>query len=184
VQLHPQRDRGLEKAGVKLRRDDEVVGITHKDLAVASGARHPAGLVVNASFKLPTVAITGHSLHWPFEIEDDLSLKAYQNIWVTAMKKQGQERRFLTTADLVALGKAVGYNAWASSQGYATRPFQPRKPARTLQYGPPLTMPHRWVHFRVSSGLDNLTADQSAGPAGAGAELAHPDGLAVGYSVS
>lgn len=127
VQIQPQRDRGLEKAGVKLSRDDEVVGITHKDLAVASGARHPAGLVVNASFKLPTVAMTRQSLHWPFEIENNLSLEAYQNIWVTAMKKQGQERRFVTTADLVTLGKTVGYNAWASSQGYATRPFLPRK---------------------------------------------------------
>ena len=29
VQLKQQRDRGLEKAGVKLCRDDEVVGITH-----------------------------------------------------------------------------------------------------------------------------------------------------------
>jgi acetyl-CoA C-acetyltransferase len=33
----------------------------------------------------------------------------------------------MTTADLVALGKAAGYNAWASSQGYATRPLASRK---------------------------------------------------------
>ena len=71
--------------------------------------------------------MTDQCLRWPFEIEDDLSLKAHRNIWVTAMKKQGQERRFVTTSDLVALGRAVGYNAWASSQGYATRPFRPRK---------------------------------------------------------
>jgi NADH dehydrogenase FAD-containing subunit/uncharacterized membrane protein YphA (DoxX/SURF4 family) len=127
AQIQPQRDRGLEKAGVKLCRDDEVVGLTHRDLAVASGERRPAGLVVNASFRLPTVAMSDQCLRWPFEIEDDLSLKAHQNIWVTAMKKQDQERRFITTADLVALGNAVGYNAWASSQGYATRPIQPRK---------------------------------------------------------
>jgi len=127
VQLKQQRDRGLEKAGVKLCRDDEVVGITHRELAVASGARRPAGLVVNATFKLPAVELTDESLRWPFEIEDDLSLKAHRNIWVTAMKKQGQERRFVTTSDLVALGRAVGYNAWASSQGYATRPFRPQK---------------------------------------------------------
>src|SRR5580704_1484348 len=43
------------------------------------------------------------------------------------MKKQDLERRYVTTADLVALGRAVGYNAWASSQGYAARPFRPRK---------------------------------------------------------
>lgn len=45
AQIQPQRDRGLEKAGVKLCRDDEVVGLTQRDL-VASGARRPAGLVV------------------------------------------------------------------------------------------------------------------------------------------
>jgi NADH dehydrogenase FAD-containing subunit/uncharacterized membrane protein YphA (DoxX/SURF4 family) len=127
VQVKQQRDRGLEKAGVKLCRDDEVVGITHRELALASGVRRPAGLVVNASFKLPAVAMTDDSLRWPFEIEDDLSLKAHRNIWVAAIKKQGQERRYVTTSDLVALGRAVGYNAWASSQGYPTRPFRPRK---------------------------------------------------------
>jgi hypothetical protein len=30
---------------------------------------------------------------------------------VTAMKKKGQQRRFITTADLVALGNAAGYKA-------------------------------------------------------------------------
>jgi len=120
VQIQPQRDRGLKKAGVKLCHDDEVVGLTHRDLAVASGERRPVGLVVNASFRLPTVALSDQCRRWPFEIEDDLSLKAYQNIWVTAMKKQT-----IMTADLVALGNAVGYNAWAVSQGYAPRPFRP-----------------------------------------------------------
>jgi len=43
------------------------------------------------------------------------------------MKKQGQQRRFITTADFVALGNAAGYNAWASSQSYQPRPFRPRK---------------------------------------------------------
>jgi NADH dehydrogenase FAD-containing subunit len=127
AQIQPQRDRGLEKAGVKLCRNDEVVGLTNRDLAMASGERRPVGLVVNASFKLPAVGMTNQSLHWPFAIEDDLSLKAHQNIWVTAMKKQGQQRRFITTADLVALGNAAGYNAWASSQGYQPRPFRLRK---------------------------------------------------------
>ena len=88
VQIQPQRDRGLKKAGVKLCHDEEVVGLTHRDLAVASGERRPVGLAVNASFRLPTVALSDQCLRWPFEIEDDLSLKAYQNIWVTAMKKQ------------------------------------------------------------------------------------------------
>ena len=46
AQIQPQRDRGLEKAGVKLCRDDEVVGLTHRDLAVASGERRPGGQCV------------------------------------------------------------------------------------------------------------------------------------------
>jgi NADH dehydrogenase FAD-containing subunit len=122
VQIQPQRDRELRKAGVKLSHDDEVVGLTHRDLALASGKRRPVGLVVNASFRLPTVTLSGKCLPWPLEIEDDLSVKGYRNIWVTAMKTQS-----VMTADLVALGNAVGYNAWARSQGYAPRPFRPRK---------------------------------------------------------
>ena len=184
-QIQAQRDRGLEKAGVTLCRDVEVAGLTNRDLAMASGARRPVGLVVNASFKLPAVTMTDQRLCWPFEIEADLSLKAHQNIWVTAMKQQGQERRFLTTADLVALGNAVGYNAWASSQGYPARPFRPRK--RLLE---PYNMGRRslcraaGITFGGAPAWIISSADQPAGHAGAGTEPAHPDGLGVGYPVS
>jgi hypothetical protein len=63
AQIQPQRDRGSEKAGVTLCRDVEVAGLTNRDLAMASGARRPVGLVVNASFNLPAVAMTGQCLH-------------------------------------------------------------------------------------------------------------------------
>jgi hypothetical protein len=33
----------------------------------------------------------------------------------------------MTTTDLASLGYAVGYNAWARSQNYASRPYRPRK---------------------------------------------------------
>jgi NADH dehydrogenase FAD-containing subunit/uncharacterized membrane protein YphA (DoxX/SURF4 family) len=122
AQIQPQRDRQLRIAGVKLSHDDEVVGLTHRDLALANGKRRPVGLVVNASFRLPTVALSDQRLPLSFEIEDDLSVKGCQNIWVPAMKTPS-----IMTADLVALGHAVGYNAWARSQGYAPRPFRPRE---------------------------------------------------------
>ena len=39
---------------------------------------------------------------------------------------QGARGHFNTTADLVAFGNAVGYNAWAGSQGYPSRKFSRR----------------------------------------------------------
>ncbi len=127
AQIRPQRNRALEKAGVTLCRDDEVAGLTDRDLVLATGERRPVGLVVNASFELPAIALNDRSLRWPFEFEDHLGLKGHRNIWVSAMRKQGEERQFFVTPDLIALGNAAGYNAWAASQGYATRPFRPRR---------------------------------------------------------
>lgn len=125
--IQVQRDRELQKAGVTLCRDREIAALTPNALVMKNGERQAVGLVVNASFVLPQIQIDGQAHGWPLATETNLSFVENPRIWVAAFQEQRAERRFLTTADEVALGKVAGQNAWASSQGYATQPFQPRK---------------------------------------------------------
>ncbi|MCX7111970.1 MAG: cyclic nucleotide-binding domain-containing protein [Proteobacteria bacterium] len=118
--IQSQRDRALEKAGVTLCRDKEITAITRDAIVLGDGERQNVGLVVNASFMLPSMQIDGHTYHWPLDMEDDLRFKDRPHIWVTATQKQQQERKFLTTADFVDLGETAGQNAWAASQGFPT----------------------------------------------------------------
>jgi NADH dehydrogenase FAD-containing subunit/uncharacterized membrane protein YphA (DoxX/SURF4 family) len=122
--IQAQRDRELKKAGVTLCRDKEITAITRDAIVLGDGERHCVGLVVNASFMLPSMQIDGHTYRWPLDIEDDLSFKGHPHIWVTAMKQQNEERKFLTTADFVNLGKTAGQNAWAASQDFPTHAFK------------------------------------------------------------
>ena len=64
AEIQSQRNRELEKAGVTLRGNDRIIGLTDRDIRLASGERRPVGMVVNGSFKLPTIALnrTGGSL--------------------------------------------------------------------------------------------------------------------------
>ena len=126
-EIRAECDRELEKAGVTLCRDRDVIAVTSRDLVLSDGNRQPVGLVVNAWFAFPRVQIDEQSFQAPLEIKDDLRFEEREHIWVTAVKGQGAERRFLTTADWVDLGKAAGQNAWASSQGYATHTFKPKE---------------------------------------------------------
>jgi NADH dehydrogenase FAD-containing subunit/uncharacterized membrane protein YphA (DoxX/SURF4 family) len=127
AQIRSRRDHELRKAGVTLCRDGEIVGVTGTGIALASGERRPAGMVVNATFKVPTVRLNDQDLNWPLETGDDLSVKGHESIFVAAVKKDWESRRFETTADLRALGRAAGYNAWARSQNYSTRRHAPHK---------------------------------------------------------
>ena len=124
--IQAQRDRQLEKSGVTLCRGKEVTAITRDGLVLAAGERQAVGLVVNASFMLPSMTIDGKTYRWPLDINDDLSFKDRPHIWVTTMQQQHDERKFLTTADFVDLGKTAGQNAWATSQGFATHAFKPK----------------------------------------------------------
>ncbi len=126
AEIQSRRNHELEKAGVTLGSGDEITGLTDRDIRLASGERRPVGMVVNGSFKLPTMVLNGQELRWPLEVGDDLNVKGHKSIWAAAITTEGGRGRFNTTADLVALGNAVGYNAWASSQSYATRKFSPR----------------------------------------------------------
>jgi len=125
-EIQTQCDHELRKAGVTLCRESEVVAVTNNDLVLSDGSRQPVGLVVNARFEYPSVQIDEQIFPAPFQIKDDLRFMEREHIWVTAIKDQIAERRFLTTADWVDLGKAAGLNVWAYSQGYPTHAFKPK----------------------------------------------------------
>jgi NADH dehydrogenase FAD-containing subunit/uncharacterized membrane protein YphA (DoxX/SURF4 family) len=127
AKIQPQRDYQLRKAGVTLCRNDEIVGLTERGVALASGERRPVGMVVNASFKFPFVRLNEQDLLWPLDIGEDLGVNKHTSIWAPALEKQGDRRPFITTTDLVSSGEAAGYNAWARSQNYPARVFRPRE---------------------------------------------------------
>ncbi len=124
--IKSQRDLALEKSGVTLCRNKEITAITRDAIVLADGERQSVGLVVNASFKLPSLQIDNQTYRWPLDIDDELRFKDRPHIWVTAMKQQHEDKKFLTTADYVDLGKTVGQNAWAASQEFPTHAFKPK----------------------------------------------------------
>jgi hypothetical protein len=71
--------------------------------------------------------VSGQDIHWPPTTNDDLSLAGHERIWAPSITEESDLHRFITTADLAALGRAVGYNAWARSQNYRCHPYRPRK---------------------------------------------------------
>ncbi|WP_411726489.1 cyclic nucleotide-binding domain-containing protein [Methyloglobulus sp.] len=125
-EIQARRNAELQAAGVQLFHDKEVVAVTAENLVFKNGERQPVGLVVNASFMLPNVKIDEQIFRWPLEIGDELNFLCRPHIWVTTVQGEIADRRFLTTADWVALGKSAGQNAWASSQGFMTQPFRAR----------------------------------------------------------
>jgi NADH dehydrogenase FAD-containing subunit/uncharacterized membrane protein YphA (DoxX/SURF4 family) len=127
ARVQSQRDRELVKACVKLFRDDEIMGLTDRGITLATGERRPVGMVVNASFKFPTVRLNDQEVAWPLEVGDDLSVKGHASVWAPMVTTDGTLGHFDTTADLVAVGNAIGYNAWARSQNYRSRRFVPRR---------------------------------------------------------
>ena len=125
--IMPKRSINLKKAGVIEHLHDKVTSITQRDLFFASGQSQSVGLVINASLKLPPISFKEHGeLNWPFAINDELRLQAFKNIWITKSSYNPSQRQFIFTDDLVDLGYTAGFNAWASSQGYKTRPFKQR----------------------------------------------------------
>ena len=128
MQIQSQRNRELERAGVRVCHGDEIVGVTDKSVTLATGERRPVAMVVNASFKMPAVSLNDGALQLPTPTADDLSVTGHESIWTaSAANRLSEKGRFHTVADLLAVGNALGYNAWARSQGYPSRPFVPRK---------------------------------------------------------
>jgi NADH dehydrogenase FAD-containing subunit/uncharacterized membrane protein YphA (DoxX/SURF4 family) len=121
--IRSRRNKELAKAGVEIL-DDAISAITDKALILASGERRPVGMVVNASFRMPTIQIDEDFISWPPAVSDDMRLDGFERIWAPALSPQAGKGRFITISDLVALGKSAGYNAWADSQGFPTRPLR------------------------------------------------------------
>lgn len=124
--IHKRRNRELSQAGIRLGGAERVGSLTDRAIILSSGERRPAGLVINAAFKQPSIQMNGREIQWPPGIDNDLALLGYRNIWVLA-PGEGEQNNFMTTADLAALGRAAGYNAWASSQGHPPRRYRSRR---------------------------------------------------------
>jgi NADH dehydrogenase FAD-containing subunit/class 3 adenylate cyclase/uncharacterized membrane protein YphA (DoxX/SURF4 family) len=127
-QIAKARDKYLKKAGVIDHLDEQITSVTQRDLFFSNGQSQSVGLVVNATLKSPSIPFVGReSLNEPFLIDDELRLKSFENIWITETSQIMRDAQFIFTNDQVDLGYYAGFNAWASSQGYVSRPFKPRK---------------------------------------------------------
>jgi NADH dehydrogenase FAD-containing subunit/uncharacterized membrane protein YphA (DoxX/SURF4 family) len=124
--IKPQRDQALRKAGVSLAQG-QAAALTRDAIILEDGRREPVGLAVNASFTLPSVMIDGQAQRWPLDTDGDLRAIGHPHLWAAAARQHTESRQFLTTADWVNLGKAVGHNAWAASQGFPLRAYRPKK---------------------------------------------------------
>lgn len=123
----PLRDGCLKKAGVTLHKGEKIASLAEQEIILAGGARLAVSLLINACFNMPTVRLQGASgLVYPLAITDDLALAGHEHIWIAAPKQQGEVLPFITAADWEALGEAAGYNAWAITQGFKTRPYRQR----------------------------------------------------------
>jgi NADH dehydrogenase FAD-containing subunit/class 3 adenylate cyclase len=126
-QIANLRQRCLTKAGVILHSNEPISKVEQNELLLTNGQSVPVGLMVNASFSFPELIFkTGETLHYPFEVTDQLNLKEHSCIWMTQQTDAMMyTHRF--TDDYCALGNAAGYNAWAATQGFETRSFQAKK---------------------------------------------------------
>ncbi|MEY3789144.1 MAG: hypothetical protein RLZ75_3352, partial [Pseudomonadota bacterium] len=125
--ITPKRASNLKKSGVIEHLHDEVTSVTQRDLFFSNGQSQPVGLVINATKKIPSITFKDYGeLNWPFAMSDELRLQAFENIWVTKSSHNPVHPQFIFTNDLVDLGYTAGFNAWANSQGFKTRPFKQR----------------------------------------------------------
>jgi NADH dehydrogenase FAD-containing subunit/class 3 adenylate cyclase/uncharacterized membrane protein YphA (DoxX/SURF4 family) len=134
-----RRAKSLKKAGVIEHLHENITSITQRDVFFADGQSQPVGLVINASLQLPTLPFKhAGELHGVFAINDQLRLLAGNNIWVTETEKSLDHSQFVFTRDRVNLGYSAGFNAWAHSQGYASRTYKQKsyviKPCTLGQY--------------------------------------------------
>ena len=131
------RDSCLEKAGVSLHKGQKVSALAEAEVVLEPGASIKLGLAINACFAMPPVRFQGGiGLAWPLTVRDDLSLEGHNHLWITSPAQLGPDHTFITAADWEALGEAAGYNAWAATQGFATRPYRPHaRPIKTFAIG-------------------------------------------------
>ena len=123
--MSARRAKSFKKAGVIEHLHEQVTSITQRDLFFSNGQSQPFGLVINASLQLPALPFKhAGELHGVFVINDELRLLAFNNIWITETEKSLAHAQFVFTHDRVDLGYSAGFNAWAHSQGYASRPYK------------------------------------------------------------
>lgn len=123
-QIATLRQRCLTKAGVTLHSNAQISKVEQNELLFTDGRSVPVGLVVNASMSFPELLLsTGETLHYPFAVTEQLNLKEHSAIWLTQQTDTTTHTHHFTD-DYCALGSAAGYNAWAATQGFETRPFQ------------------------------------------------------------
>jgi len=122
-----KRSRNLLKAGVTEHHDVLVDSVTERQLFFKDGQSQAVGLVINTSVSLPSIPLADHgNLTAPFELNEELRLEGFDNIWLTELTARNNTTPFVFTDDLADLGASAGFNAWAHSQGFATRPFKKR----------------------------------------------------------
>ena len=123
-----KRSRCLAKVGITEHYDEHIDSVTERQLFFSNGQSQAVGLVINTTLHLPSIAVLGcNELVAPFNIDEELRLDGFENIWMTDFCANTDDCPFVFTSDLVELGASVGFNAWAHSQGYATRNFKKRK---------------------------------------------------------
>jgi NADH dehydrogenase FAD-containing subunit/class 3 adenylate cyclase/uncharacterized membrane protein YphA (DoxX/SURF4 family) len=121
------RDRCLERAGVTLHKGEDIANLTGSEIVLTNRSRQLFGLVINACFAAPVIRLQGASgLLWPLPTGEDLALGGQQHVWVAAPRNNSENKPYIAPSDLEALGVAAGYNAWASSQGFGSRPYRQR----------------------------------------------------------
>ncbi|MFI3187634.1 MAG: BLUF domain-containing protein, partial [Methylococcaceae bacterium] len=108
--------------------DEQINSVTERQLFFTNGQSQAVGLVINTALQLPGIPVLGRGeLVAPFTIDQQLRFEGFENIWMADFSSNIGGHPFVFTNDLVELGARVGFNAWAHSQGYATRNFEKRK---------------------------------------------------------
>jgi NADH dehydrogenase FAD-containing subunit/class 3 adenylate cyclase/uncharacterized membrane protein YphA (DoxX/SURF4 family) len=123
-----KRSRSLVKAGITEHHDEHINSVTERQLFFSNGQSQAVGLIINTSVHLPSIPVLGFGeLVAPFKINDELHLEGFKNIWMADFCSNIGPHPFMFTNDLVQLGACASFNAWAHSQGYASRNFKKRK---------------------------------------------------------
>lgn len=147
------RLRCLEQSGVILHSNQTIQKVEQNALLLDDGQSIPVGLVVNASFSFPELHfVTGETLAYPFALTEQLSLKNHADIWVAQLPNASKNAHIFTN-DYCTLGSAVGYNAWAVTQGFEPRLFQAK-----AHFIKPYNMGHYSLCYLGNIGFSGVAA--------------------------
>jgi len=121
------RDTCLERVGVTLHKGIAVSSIAEDGRRLNAGEDQTVGLTINACFTMPALVLQGAcGLNWPLTTSDNLALVGHPHLWIAGPNTTSGDQSYLTAADWEKVGETAGYNAWAVTQGYSTRPYRPR----------------------------------------------------------